>query len=171
MVAALIITSLIFGLTTVVNSARSGDNNQGFYDLSHEINFETKRVLDYGTYYKQDTDKLVQTFLVNYADYVSQQKVLFVFGDDKGNLKAMYFIKEPNGMIGIGTGGLSSNIVIQHVKGATANVKAASADGVTTGVDAVIQGVNYHFDLLPGQNFFFVMIKEDNNEAFVATNQ
>lgn len=163
--AALIIASILFGLTAIVNRAQGGSSNEAFYGLSKEINFETKRVLDYGTYYAQDTNALMQSFLVKYADYIAQEKVLFVFGN-RNQLSGLYFTRGLIGSTGISTGGQPSMIMIQETTGSFANVTAT-----INGVDAEINGITYHFDLLDGQNFFFVIIKENEQEAFVATNE
>lgn len=165
LVAALIIASLLFGLTAVVNSAQGGTSPDGISDLSHEINFESKQVLDYGVYYEQNTNQLLQQFLIRYADYISQEKVLFVFGN-RNNLSAFFFKRGLLGVDAIVTGGAPQSYPIQEITGAVADVHASE-----TGVDATIQGVTYHFDLLEGQNFFFVIIKEANHESFVATNE
>ena len=70
LIAALIASSLLFGLTSVINSARGSAEDKAFYGLSDEIDFETKRVLDYGAYYYQEvsTNDLMREFLVKYAD-------------------------------------------------------------------------------------------------------
>jgi hypothetical protein len=83
LIAALITVGALFGVTSIINSAQRGDENERFYDLSHEINFETKRVIDYGVYWQDDTNSLVNSFLVNYADYIKQDKALFIFGNEQ----------------------------------------------------------------------------------------
>src|SRR3989344_7030414 len=90
LMAAIIIAGILFGITSITNVARGGSEQRAFYDLSEEVNFETKRVLDYGVYNEKDLDSLLKGFLVEYADYIAQEKVLFVFGNkDSENLKGI----------------------------------------------------------------------------------
>ena len=165
LIAALIASSLLFGLTTVINSARGSAENKAFYGLSDEIDFETKRVLDYGTYYYQEvsTPELMRQFLVKYADYIAQEKVLFLFGNED-ELEGLYFSNRALGSVGVDTGGSATIIPVQQITGSVANV---SVSGET--VTVTIEGVTYPFVLLEGQNFFFVIIKEEDDESFVAT--
>lgn len=166
LVAALIASSLLFGLTTVINSAQGSAEDRAFYGLSDEIDFETKRVLDYGTYYYEDvsTDELMREFLTKYADYIAQEKVLFLFGNEE-SLEGLYFSNRAIGSVGVGTGGGATIIPIQEVTGSVANV-SISGEIITVSIG----GVSYPFVLRDGQNFFFVIIKEKQEEAYVATN-
>lgn len=166
LIAALITAGLLFGLTAVINSAQSRAEDRGFYDLSREIDFETKRVLDYGTYYTQDvnTEQLMQGFLTQYADYIAQEKVIFLFGN-RDSIEGLFFTNRVLGSLGIGTGGGATLIPIQQITGSVAQV-AREGDTVTV----TIEGIPYRFTLLEGQNFFFVIVKENNDEVSVATN-
>ena len=166
LVAALIASSLLFGLTTVINSAQSTGEDRAFYGLSDEIDFETKRVLDYGTYYYEhvSSDQLMREFLTEYADYIAQEKVLFLYGN-ANSLEGLYFSNRAIGSIGVGTGGGATIIPIQQVSGSVADVRVEGDR-----INVVIGGVTYPFTLLEGQNFFFVIIKERDQEAYVATN-
>lgn len=165
LIAALITSGLLFGLTAVINSAQGSASDPAFYGLSNEIDFETKRVLDYGTYYSADieTDELMRLFLTKYADYIAQEKVLFLFGN-ANSLEGLYFSNRAIGSAGVGTGGGATIVPIQEITGSVAEVR------VENGVVIVdIESILYTFELLDGQNFFFVIIKEREDESYVAT--
>lgn len=166
LMAAIIIAGILFGITSITNVARGGSEQRAFYDLSEEVNFETKRVLDYGVYNEKDLDSLLDDFLVEYADYIAQEKVLFVFGNkDSENLKGIVF--ESDGSIGsesISTGGQPTTIYIQSISQETAEVKVENGK-----VSVEIDEVKYYFNLRSGENFFFVIMKEENDGTFVAT--
>ena len=81
--AAIVIIAVIIGLASVANSVKTSDNDEAFYDLSREISYETKAVLDYGVYTKADTPTLVEGFLEEYANYISQDQVIFIFGNSQ----------------------------------------------------------------------------------------
>lgn len=164
LIAALITASLLFGLTTVANSARGSEPREDFYDLSQEIDFETKRVLDYGVYYERDTATLMRTFLSTYADYIAQEKVIFLFGNAE-ELEGLYFRNRAIGSTGIATGGRAQTVVIREVTGSVADIRHEGDSIIVT-----IDSIPYTFSLLEGQNFFFVIIQEENEESYVATN-
>ncbi len=165
LIAALIAAGLLFGLTAVVNSVQTTTEDKAFYSLSNEIDFETKRVLDYGTFYEEDTQALVNSFLTNYADYISQEKVIFLFGN-RENIRSLYFTNRDINAVGIVTGAGAQTVTIGNNDRSTADVTLLPNDIARV----VIGDIPYEFSLREGQNFFFVIIKEDNHEAFVATN-
>lgn len=164
LIAALIAVGILYGLTIVINVARGGDPNEAFYDLGREVDYETNRVLDYGVFYEKDTEEVFKDFLTNYSDYIAQEKVIFVFGNDT-DLEAFYFKQNVvKGEFAIGTGGAPISVPIQESTGTFAEVKKEGDNLLVT-----IEGITYSFKLLKGQKFFFVIIKEEDEEAFVAT--
>lgn len=165
LIAALITVGVLFGVTSIINSVQGRQQNERFYDLSGEIDFEAKRVIDYGVYWEdQGTDELVNKFLENYADYINQDKVLFVFGNAQG-LQGLYFSNNPVGVVGVSLGSSPVIVPIQHTTGAVAEVTRENNI-----VNVKIDDITYSFSLLEGQNFFFVIEKEENDNVFVATN-
>lgn len=164
LIAAVITVSALFGLTAVINSVETGTSNAPFYERVDPLSYETKRVIDHGTYYAKDSQLLVEKFLKDYSEYIKQDKVLFIFGN-ADTLNALYFQDSSIGSTGIDTGGSSKLITIQQVTQATAQVY--TENGV---VNVVIGDVTYRFKLLEGQNFFFVIQKGAGNDILVKTN-
>lgn len=169
-IAAIIIVSAISGLTGIANYAEAGDSQRAFYDLSEEVGFESKRVLDWGTFNEEDIDELTKSFLANYSDYIGQKEVIFISGDRESvNFQALIYEDEGIGSVGLETGRLNRGIEIDRRRGRTADV------GLTVGgrdmenkALVFIDGIGYDFNLKEGQNFFFVIIKDEENERFVA---
>jgi len=173
LIAAIIIVGLIIGLATAVNSIRVGDRQEAFYNLAEEIDDEVKEVLNYGKYNSMDPALLMRGFLGNYTDYIAQEEVLFVYGNAT-NLTALFF-EEAEGSVGISTGNIPADITIQYTTGDTADVATVddNNDGLFDRVTVLIKGIEYEYNLRPGENFYFVIIKEsggdENGERFVAT--
>jgi len=163
LIAAIIIVGFVIGLATAVNSVRVGDKNEAFYDLADEVGFETKQVLDYGVFKKDDTNTLMRNFLETYVNYIAQEEVLFIYGNSDG-LEALIFKEITKGNVGISTGEIPGIITIQYTTGQEANV---TQEGEMVFVE--INGIIYQFNLRQGQNFFFVIIKSQDDEKFVAT--
>lgn len=166
-VAALVIIAAIAGLGTVANYAKSGQKTDRFFDLSSEVNFETKRVLDYGVYNADETEGLISDFLYKYSDYIGQEEVIFVYGDKEGLFKALVFNESSVGSIGLTTG-LNRDIPIQRRTGRTADVNVVESDGANERIVVSINEISYTFDLREGQNFFFVIIKDQEGDTLVS---
>ena len=164
LMAAIIIVGVIVGVSSISTDALVGDSNEAFYDLSEEVGFETKRVLDYGVLNQNNAFSEVEGFFLEYQDYIAREQVVFVVGDST-NMKVYYF-SDNGGEVGISTGGDDStfNILITDFGGWDADVNAYG-----TSVEVVIDEISYEFILRDGQNFFFVIIKHEDEEKFVAT--
>lgn len=169
LIAAIVAVGALFGLTAALNTVVAGSSQKPFYSLSNEIGFETKRVIDYGVYYDQNTETLIEDFLLKYKDYIADEKALFIFGDWQGNLRGLHFTNAGAGGLGVSAGGLPGTIQVDLSLATEATVEPCP-DG-SGHVCVSIEGIDavYEFDPQPGQNFFFVIVKEENDERFVAT--
>lgn len=169
--AAIIIVGIVIGLASVVNSVRVSGEQEVFYDKSKEVGYETNRVLDYGVFNSEpDLNMVLEDFLIKYSDYIAQEQVVFLYGDET-NMEAIYFIVQDTGSVSIDTNsGLSGSggAIIPLTGKVETN---ANAELVGNMVNVEIEGVNYEFDLKEGQNFFFVMIKTEGEERYVAQKQ
>ena len=166
LVAAIIIVVAIIGFATTVNSVRVTNEKEAFSDLADEIRDETKEVLNYGIYNSEDINSLVKGFLENYTNYISQEEVLFIYGN-RDNIDGLIF-REQGGEVGIDVGTIPGVIEIQYTTGDEANV-TQSPDGKMVFVD--IEGIVYEFNLKEGQNFFVLLRQEENGERYVATRE
>jgi len=164
LIAAIVIIGSVIGLATTVNSIKTGNDNKAFYNLGKEIGFETKRVLDYGVVRKEDVLDLSRTFLEQYKNYIAQEQVVFIFGDEN-EMQALFFENSQSGSVGISTGTqISGTITIEDLVGRLADVDYTQGSET---VSVLIKDINYDFRLKQGQNFFFVIIKEQDGERFV----
>ena len=165
LMAAIIIAGLLFALTKTVNKGFARDEPEAFYDLSEEIGFETKRVLDYGVINAQPPgtiDFQAGQLLGSYAEYVAQEDIVFIYGDTN-NLRALHY-QNVNNVVAVQLpGGILVPLTL--LTSTPVNVIYVSTAGTAT---VKIRGNDYTFKLKTGQNFYFVLIKEDENEQFVA---
>tara|TARA_Y100000310_G_scaffold168628_1_gene168675 strand:- start:91 stop:621 length:531 start_codon:yes stop_codon:yes gene_type:complete len=167
LMAAILIAGIVVGLSAIDTKTETGSSNEAFYDLSEEVGFETKRVLDYGVF--NPPAGLLRTFvkdefLIKYKDYIVKEEVLFVYGD-ASNIYALHFMTgETIGEIGISAGGVSTAVDISIVTDEQAYVEYTG-----NVVTVKIREIDYPFILRDGQNFFFVIIKHEDEEKFVAT--
>jgi hypothetical protein len=166
LIAAIIIIGLIIGFATAVNSVRVGDRNEAFYDLADEVGFETKKVLDYGVYQIANTETLMKGFLENYTDYIATEEVLFIFGNED-SLDVLYFENLVIGSVGISVGPAPTIVPIQDYVDQTETAEVIH-DLSDNKVTVKIKEINYEFKLRKGQNFFFIIIKDQDDERFVA---
>jgi len=162
LITALIFISIVSGVTGIANYVNIGKNQNQFYDLSKEVGFETKKILDWGVFNKEDIDSLTDDFLFKYSDYIGENEVIFIYGDKNG-YKALTFKENNIGSVGLNTGS-NKGIQISRRTGKKADDVILDSNKVSV----VIDGTNYDFDLRDGQNFFFVIIKDVKNERFVA---
>lgn len=160
--AAIIVVVVISGLTGVATYINIGNEQRTFYDLSKEVGFETKKVLDWGVFNDKEIDGLTESFLFKYSDYIGQDEVIFIYGNGEG-YKALRFEEDRIGSIGLDTG-MVKEININRRTEKKAKVILSEND-----VSVIINEISYDFNLREGQNFFFVIIKEVQNERFVAT--
>ena len=161
LMAAIIIAGLIIGAGSAVNLARAGGSNEVFYDLADEIGFEAKRVIDYGIL-TGDTSPFLEDFLDNYKDYILDEELLFIFGDTNG-VNGIVYTNQVLGSVGIKAGGVPNTFTIRE-----STSQKAKVNQVDDLITVEIRGIDYEFKLERGQNFYFVIIKGDENERFVA---
>src|SRR3989338_5322962 len=93
LVAALIIIGVVISLIKISNRGIARDEPEAFFDLSDEIGFETKRVLDYGVINGVgDVDNLAKNLLNNYSENIAKNDVAFIYGDlDTGSISAYFY--------------------------------------------------------------------------------
>ncbi len=169
-VAAMILVSVIAGLTTVVNYAEATRGEERIYDLSNEIKSETNMVVDWGVFKEAELDVLTTTFLEKYDSYIGEEDVLFIFGNED-DLEALHFTSEGIGSVGIETReGGTSIVEVNRRTGKEANVTVD--EGRRIGEKKIlieIDDAGYSFNLKDGENFYFVIVKESGDERFVVS--
>lgn len=178
-VATFIIIGIIASVTGVFTSASANyEKEERFYDLAEEVDVETKKVIDYGVYREEtsQTDSPIPyrqelaSFLPSYADYIGQDDVVFVYGNSVG-MEVIYF--ENNAQTGVieinPSGGSSINLPNYGPHVNTNTIRPNVVNGNIDNVVVRVRENDYPFSLRSGENFFFVIAKEDEGEKFVAT--
>lgn len=165
-VAALIIAGALYSLTATMNRVQINPSNNAFYDLSKEIDFESKRVIDFGVIKNENVTEFLEDFSDSYIPVIGQDKVLFVFGN-ASSLYGIYYRTGGVGSVGINTGaGSTTSIAL------TSSVPQTTADleigNDRRNVIVALDGIKYPFMLKAGENFFLVIIQERNEEAYAA---
>jgi len=165
LLAAIIIITLIVGFATVSNYAKKKSSVK-VYDLKDELNIESGKVLEYGTF-SEGQDK-TKEFAAKYADYAGENKKLyFIYGDSQ-----QIYIQG----FGVETGSVSLTGPLTGQGGASSGV---TTHGETTGnltpktgqttIAVSLEGFDYKFELKPGENFFFVISQEIEGEQHIVT--
>ena len=162
LVAALIIAALIIGLGTIYNYARLSKEDKNVLGLSREIDYETSRVIDRGVFKGEDINKQVENITEYYANLNPRNELVTVFGD-VNQLTAYHYKLNNEGTICIQTGSCTGIEFFSKVRD---NVQVIQ-DNNNLKV-SLEQGDVYEFELKPGKNFYIVLIKEKENEIFVA---
>lgn len=171
-VVAMIIVSVIAGLSGVVNYAESSEGDEKVYDLSKEIDFETKRVVDWGVFNEEELEQLTSGFLEEYSEYIGEDDAIFIFGDEN-ELNALHFTLEGVGSVGLETGENSppKRIDINRRTKEEAEVRVSS--GRRSGerkVSVIIDEKDYSFNLKDEQkNFYFIIKKIKGDEEYVVS--
>ncbi len=167
-VAALIITGALYSLTATMNRVQINPSNNAFYDLSKEIDFESKRVIDFGVIRNKNVTEFLENFSDSYIPVIGQDKVLFVFGN-ASSLYGIYYLTGGVGSVGINTGAGSTTsisiVLTSSVPQTTANLEI---DNDRRNVTVALDGIKYPFTLKAGENFFLVIVQERNEEAYAA---
>jgi len=78
LVAAIVIITILIGFSVVSNYSRNKEVVK-LYDLKQELNIETAKVLEYGTYRTENADELLSDFAENYAAYTGEGKNMYFF--------------------------------------------------------------------------------------------
>ncbi|MDP4039460.1 MAG: hypothetical protein Q8P57_02685 [Candidatus Pacearchaeota archaeon] len=164
LMAAVIIAGLVLGASRTVNYAHIGNNQEAFYDLSEEIDFEAGRVLDYGVINNLNPRTKLISFLDEYTEYIGKEEFVFVYGDIN-NLQAINYetIEYPNSILLITGSGEGISFPISKTLQTNTN---AFSDGEEVRVK--VREITYTFNLKPGYNFYIVIIKGEGGEKFVA---
>ena len=141
LIATIIIIAVIIGFATISNYAQRQDYVK-IYDLGEELNIESENVLDYGA--ATGNSKLSQ-FGKDYSEYAGEDiEIYFITGDESG-MEAHKYV----------------------------NGEETLLDAPEVKEDEIIFKLNeneYVFELKPGENFYFIILQEADNEKYVITN-
>ncbi len=166
LIAAIIIIAVIIGFVAVSNYLEK-DESTKVYDLGEELKIESAQVLDYGIYNELDEVDmagLLVGFIEEYSKYGEINKLYFIFGNTEKIIFLGY--QELEGEVTIETGSGISDLL--HLYGRTPLNETYVSPG--SKVIVKINGVEYAFDLKPGENFYFILVITSEGEQHVITN-
>lgn len=162
LIAALIIVGLLISLSRIYNESNARKEPEAFFDLAKEIGFETKRVLDYGVINNvSNVSDLASQLIGKYGELIGNEDVAFVYGDSQ-NLSAYYY--QTFDVVGAVSIFSNNYVTLRIASGRNVEVTRSQIDNTAT---IRINGLDYTFNLKPGQNFYFVLIKQEDGEKFV----
>ena len=144
LLAAIIIITLIIGFVTVTNYS-SKQPSVKIYDLKEELGIESQNVIGYGTSSGGNMNTLLGQFIETYVTYMGSNKNLYFIYGDAGDLQ----VKAYEELVDV------------------SNNYQATIDGEKVVVS--IEDVEYQFDLIAGQNFYFIISQEIDGGKYIVT--
>jgi hypothetical protein len=183
LMAAVIVIVIIIGFATVTNFVRKGSfERTKVFDISKELEIESGKVLDYGTYTGEDLPNLLDHFTAVYTSYTGEDKDLhFIVGNPNSNnpekkLRLLSYTEDLAGTINVNIeGGRFYNVKIRNkmlvedpCEGKESKeIDCYRPDESSKEVVVDIEGNEYNFKLQPGENFYFIITQEIEGEQFV----
>lgn len=163
LIAAIIIIIVLLGFTGVTNFAKTKKSDVQTYELSKELNLESSFVIQYGLFNSKDINPLLTDFSSNYSKYIGDQSsdIYFVYGNQE-SIQVLGYQNVNSGSISLNFGENSQPFNLKIPGKETTVSRPIPTEGKTQ-VDVVINEKTYNFDLIEGQNFYFI-IKEPSSE-------
>lgn len=162
LIATIIIIAMIAGFAVVSNYAKKREVIKLYYS-KQELEIESENVLDYGisnNLNENQMQELLENFIRDYVDYAGERKNLyFIFGDNEINVMTYQNSFEEEACIKVDDGNCNSltagGEVQTFVSGNEVTIKTEDSE--------------YIFTLKEGENFYFVISKEIEDEKYVVT--
>ena len=145
LVAAIIISTLVIGLTTVLNYYKE-NKTPNLEETGEQLKIESRYVLDYAAINGVSASVVLKNFVDDFSYSLPEETQMYVVIGDKGAINAYKYYN--NGTYS----------TISYVE----NANDVSID---------IEGQLHTFNLYSGTHFYFVLYKNINNETFITTNK
>lgn len=145
LIASLIIISMIIAFATVSNYS----NRTGYvkiYNLEYDYRIETEKIVDYSLINGVDSKSLIRNFTKDFSIYSGEDIIIYtIFGQgyDTENIRAYQY-----------TNGVETYLNFD-----------ISSENIIVGVD----GVDYKFKLISGENFYYIISQKRGDEKYVIT--
>ena len=163
LVATVIIVAIVAGVTFVANYSFEKTPSK-FYPVEEELQIESARVVDYGIYQKKNMQDLLKNFSRDYALNSDSDSSYFIFGkEDNLTLAGHNKVSSEVVLINVGLG--EQQITFNQNQFQTFNFSNTGQN-----VKLIVNGISYDFPINKGNNFYFVVSKNIDNERYVATN-
>lgn len=163
LIAAVVIAGIIITLGAInISTKQAAREEQPFYDLSKEIDYEASQLIDYGVSQKSSFSEInnsLVSFVSNYSAANPETDMIFIYGN-KDSTVVLRYNKSPSGEIGI-----SGTRTPQEVIVPTVPIWWPEGDNILVKLS---EDFTLTFELKPGENFFIVLKKQAGEETFVA---
>jgi hypothetical protein len=170
LLAAMIIIIFISGFAAVSNYTRS-QGSVKIYDLKNELGIESGKVLEYGVFSDSDTVtiggrpvNIIEHFINLYETYAGENKEIYFIYGNKDRVTLITYDEVVTGSLRIV--GSENTPISQNIFGKSATKKTFAPKGGV--VKITIEGIEYEFEIKPGENFFFVISQAVEGEQHVA---
>lgn len=167
LIATIIIIAVIIGFVTISNYAQK----QGYvmiYDLGEEMNIEGENILDYGIYNSLDKNAIagiLKNFAETYTAYIEEEIGIYLLIGDENSI---FVIMREDLEEGLGIIGFTTGLAIKEfVKKEYFPIETFV---IGDDIKVRINEDEYVFELKPGENFYFIILQEANDEKHVFTN-
>jgi len=171
-IAAVILISLIYGLTAVENRASGTGNIARFYDLSDNFGKESVKIVDHGVYSKNsqaEIERKLYDFYQNYTEYALARdpdvSIIFVFGDKERAIVGRLNYSEATAHL-FGLENESEAVSARSNELKVPSIESVSGDRVIVQID----GERKEFDLKNDESFYFVVMSKKGKEVLVDEN-
>ena len=163
--AVIVLLAVIASLAAVYNKVITTPSDAFIYDLSEEIEYESSKVLNRGTFFAED-ELQIKSEIRNITDYYSytnpNQDLIVVYGNEQ-NIHFFYYNNTESGSVGFNLGGAEITLPLTEPK---LYEKTLPRDSSTITIN-IAEGVNYTFTLRKGQFLFVVLKKETYGERYI----
>ena len=166
LIAAIVLATIMVGLTTILNYSRTEPNIQ-IYDLKEEIQLESRNVFDYGLNngYSSESqfNALLNNFTQDYINYYKDKNLYFIFGN-KDNI-TISGRQKTDKLVSIGAGS-SQKIITNKAGEFTGSIDPEeTAEKITLDID----NLQYNFSLNEGKNFYFVISQKTDGGEYITS--
>ena len=167
LIAAVFIVLILFGFNSVNNYAIFKPEPRSITDISQELNREAYSLIEHGVFNEANIDDLVSDFAQeDISKYVLKNDedaaMVFVFG----NRDSLDVVSVKNRAIG--------DITIAGAKLTDVTTFARRKDNIATSGDFAVVTVlekDYKFQLKDNEMFYFLIVKERDEEVFIERNE
>ena len=143
LVAGMVIISLIIGIIAMVNYTKKSQTTI-INDLKEELKVETQKVLENEA--SQGGDPMNQ-YGLDYSSHLGSEIELYFITGINPNLEANKYVN-----------GVSTSVT-----------NDLTVDEDNNKIIFNLNGINHEFDLMPAENFYYLILQEIKGESFVAT--
>lgn len=167
LIASLVIIGIILALGSIyVSTKTSPRESTQVLDLSKEIDFESNKIIDYGTYTGASIESNLTEIMAAYSAQNPGTDLTFIYSNEQGEIIETKFFEE------VSTGSTCVTAACQQItqsKVTELNIDRSIPGKLIVPVPTEDSNIktNYTFDLKEGDNFFIVLRKKTGEEQIV----